>query len=594
MRITKGEFYCTNEYNTTTEYQHFPAELYVEKKEIGNVGKEYAPSAPEITTLAKKNKPTKKDKVNLVDKVFNSLKSVAASSAVAAVAVLGATTIPTSPSVQLMDLSVGGTYVEYEMSIEDLQDNLEYSILISTSNETDRTFFVEDEGVYKNKVEGLKPQWEYTLSLIAYEEYFGATTLFEKTFQTTALLPEPEPEPAPEPLPDPIPDIPQYQAQISNVTLTGLNEIRIDFATDKLDETCNLTLQLDYGEDGGQSSISVDPRELMQGYVTTTLPNTVKTLSVTPIIQYGENAQALTFTPFACDLTEQFTADVMVNTMTNSVLLYLKGMTGGGTYVNVLDPQTSTVILKEELYEDTHYIEVPYVEGDPILYTVFLTNETDEKTTNDFIIEADSTLQETGAYVFNYKNPSDVGITYNEDGTINVYIQTDFSTEDENLYYQIRLGDTWFTSREATFEAKGLVNKNYSLIYDICYDYNGIRYSIMTYNVSGTVNELDIQSVINASRLDDSTVELYIGGWKTHMTDFNSIRLVSSTGEIIQLSEADFTYNEEYDEYSVRVTFNNPFDTVELYGICCPYVENMDGIENYAGELYFEMHMPIE
>lgn len=594
MCTIKGEFYCANEYNATTEYQHFPAELYLEKKEIGKTGKEYTPSAPEITTLAKKSKPTKKDKGNLVDKVFNSLKSVAASSAVAATAVLGAVTISSTPSVQLTDFSVGGTYVEYEMSIEDLQDNLEYSILISTSNETDRTFLVEDEGVYKNKVEGLQPEWEYTLSVVTYDEYLGKTTFFEKTFQTTALLPKPEPEPAPEPLPDPIPDIPQYQAQISNVTLTGLNEIRIDFATDKLDETCNLTLQLDYGEDGGQSSISVDPRKLMQGYVTTTLPNTVKTLSLTPIIQYGENAQALTFTPFTCDLTEQFTADVMVNTQNNLVTLYLKGMTGGGTYVNVIDTQTSEVVLKEELYEEFNSIEFSYVEGAPILYTVYLTNEADEKTTNDFILEADSAVQETGTYVFNYKNPSNVGITYNEDGTINVYIQTDFTTEDENLYYQVRLDDMWFTSREATFEAKGLVNKNYSLIYDICYDYNGIRYSIMNYTVSGTVNELDIQSIISASYLDESTVELYISDWKAHAVDFNSIRLVSSAGEIITLSETDFTYNEEYGEYTVQVKFTQPFDTVELYGTCGPYVEYMDGIENYAGELYFEMHMPIE
>ena len=56
MSTIKGEFYRSNEYNTTTDYKHFPAEMYLEKREIGETGKEYASSGAEITTFTEKRK----------------------------------------------------------------------------------------------------------------------------------------------------------------------------------------------------------------------------------------------------------------------------------------------------------------------------------------------------------------------------------------------------------------------------------------------------------------------------------------------------------------------------------------------------------
>ena len=153
--VIKGEFYYANEYNSTTEYKKFPAEMYIVSKEHGDTGKENADCGAEITDSSKKIPPKKISSGNLADKILNSLKGVAATSSVAAAAVLGATTIAPPPKIELLDFAVGGNYVEYEIDVEEIQDDLQYFIIVSTTNETDKEFLVERDGVYKNKVENL-------------------------------------------------------------------------------------------------------------------------------------------------------------------------------------------------------------------------------------------------------------------------------------------------------------------------------------------------------------------------------------------------------------------------------------------------------
>ena len=131
MGVINGEFHYSNEYNKTTEYKRFPAELYHASKELGNAGKEYAPSGAEITTSSQKLNEKKTNNSNLVDTLLNSFKGIAATTTAAAVVVLGATTIAPPPKIELLDFSVGGNYVEYEISVEELQDDLEYFIIIT-------------------------------------------------------------------------------------------------------------------------------------------------------------------------------------------------------------------------------------------------------------------------------------------------------------------------------------------------------------------------------------------------------------------------------------------------------------------------------
>ena len=584
--VIKGEFYYANEYNSTTEYKKFPAEMYIVSKEYGDTGKENADCGAEITHSSKKIPPKKTENGNLADQILNSLKGVAATSSVAAAAVLGATTMAPPPKIELLEFAVGGNYIEYEIDVEKIQDDLQYFIIVSTTNEEDKEFLVEQDGVYKNKVEDLKSEWEYSLTFVSYDETWGKSVYFEKTFQTTAFIEEP-----PELPPDDRPELPpEYQAGVSNVTVSGLNEIRVDFWTGNLEDSCVLELLVSYGTDD-VFTIAPTARELAQGYVKASVLENAEVISIQPIIKYGADGESMAFTPYEQSLDATLTADVKVNSTYGSVVFYLKGITGGGTYVHIVNAATLEELLSEELYDN--YVTYYYESETPMEYTIFLTDSEGKKTTSEFNTVVDPTAQEMGEYVFNYKNPGDVGVTYNDDGTINVYIQTDFSTLDDRLYYQVTLGDMRFKSRDAIFVAEGLPNKSYALIYDICYDENGIQYSIEEISVSGMVNEMYAENFVSTV-LFENVVTLTVNAYDVNTVDLNSIRAVSSTGEEITVSENDFLYDEEYGEYVCSVQLLNDFEWVTVYVSCNPFGDNMDGIDNYVGSLFFEITITLE
>ena len=202
--------------------------------------------------------------------------------------------------------------------------------------------------------------------------------------------------------------------------------------------------------------------------------------------------------------------------------------------------------------------------------------------TDEFLVEFDSAPYKAGEFQFNYKNSNDVGVTYNEDGTINVYIQTDFATEDERLYYQISLGDMRFRSRDALFVAEGLPFASYGLVYDVCYEENGIQYSVFNVSVSGSVNEIYADGYIYVTT-EENSITLSVGDYQMHMVDLNSIRLVSSNGEEIQLTQEDFVYNEGYGEYLCTVNFAQGYEFITLYATYIPFAESMEGIPDYVG-----------
>ena len=566
MGVINGEFHYSNEYNKTTEYKRFPAELYHASKELGNAGKEYAPSGAEITTSSQKLNEKKTNNGNLVDTLLNSFKGIAATTTAAAVVVLGATTIAPPPKIELLDLSVGGNYVEYEISVEELQDDLEYFIIISTSNEPDREFIIEEDGIYKNKAEGLRPTWEYSLSFVSHDEYLGTTTYFETTFQTSKTTPEPQ--------------LPSYNASVSNVTVSGFNEIRIDFNTENLDETCSLELLLNYSE-GEQVFRPITKRELERGYATIDVSESPVPISVQPILTYGEEEQFIEFTPYECNLDNSLTADVQVNDVTKQIVFYLKGITNGATLATVINTETSEEISDTSFYDN--YVAISYETETPTQYSIFLTNDEGEKMTGEYISPVITpTVQETGEYVLNYKNPNDVGITYNDDGTINVYIQTDFSSTDERVYYQILLGTMRFRSRETTFVAEGIPNSSYPLIYEVFYDDNGIQYCINSISVSGIVNEFDYDYTVNAE-IFETTVSLSID-----LINLESIRVVTSSGEEIVLPPSELIYDEDLSTYTAEVQFSTEFEWITIYSACSPFAEDMAGIDDYAGSLTVE------
>lgn len=226
--MNNGEFYQSRETSTISEYKYFPAEEYRTKKEENGLGKEQSNPQNEITTIETKKKRQRKNadgsSKTLIDKIFNSVKTIATTATVAVASVVVTTTlIVNAPSVDLRSLEAGYDYVEYEMDISDLDENSKYSIVVSTSNEENIELEAQKNGKYKNRVEGLKPEWEYTLSLVCHDTALGDVTHFEVKFQTLKYE-EQQPNPPPEPEPTPPPD-----TYTGNFILPTIDEITVNW-----------------------------------------------------------------------------------------------------------------------------------------------------------------------------------------------------------------------------------------------------------------------------------------------------------------------------------------------------------------------------
>ena len=574
MSLIKEEFYYSKEYNSTTEYKTITAEAYTASKEIADIGEEIAKSGEEMTTTSKKTVIKKKDSQSFVKSLLNSIKGVAVTATVAVAAVVGITTVAPSPKVDLLELNAGGTYVEYVISVAKMQSDLQYYVVISTSNEDDIRFLVEGEGVYNNKAEGLKPEWEYSLSFVSYDETWGERVYFEKTFQTTKKTNDyPEED---------LPEIPQYAVGISKVTALALNEVRIDFWSKNLEADCTVELQIDYGNPNDNTTVMVTKRDLERGYVTLSILETATSFTVQPILKYGENQEEMQFTAFESDLSNCFEVDVKVNTLTNQVLLFLKGSTANASYVEISGSSNLQEYVTQEISIDYDSML------DLLEYTIVLTDEMGEKLTNEVNLTINISPQQVGNYVFNYKNPNDVGITYNEDGTINVYIKTDFESADEKIYYEVQLGNKRFISRESIFVAEALPDDIYTLIYRICYDYNGVHYYVNEIVPSGVVNEFYAGYMPNYE-LVGNTFTITVYDYALPMVDLDSFRIETSSGEEIQLLKKDFVYDAENGVYNLSVELINDFEYLNVYLDYHPFINNMEGIENYVGTTAIKM-----
>ncbi len=578
----RSEHYYSKEYNATTEFQKFPAEVYLNPKEENYVGLEKANTGAETTTLQSvKNKSKKSNQSSsLIEKVFNSIKGITTVATVATVAVVGSVVITSStPKVELVNFEVGNTSVQYEMLIDDIDYDKEYSIVISTTNEEDIAFSVSDNGLYENVVEGLKPEWEYSLSFVGFDEYLGKTIIFEKIFQTFNE-------------PSVLPEEPNYQLTVTDVSLVGIDEAEVYFDFDNLDETCSeIYFELEYSPDVEKDLIYLKESDFIKGYVTVYINGDYTSFSLTPIVNYEDGQKQKEFATYNHTFENVLDTDVFVNTEKGEVIFYLKSLSNRASRVVVEDMITGEIVYEDKLYfQPTVY----YNENSPssLNYKVYLVNDDGLKISNDCLVEIDTNFTLNSDYVFNYKNPGEIGITYNNDETINVYIQTDFSSDNQDLYYQIKLGEMRFKSREKIFEAIGLFNDSYSLIYDVCIDVNGVQYSIYNEYPSGAINETNPNTIIEYD-ISENGVGIYFDSYYLDCIDLDSFQIISSVGEEIFVLETDWVFNEETYFYSYTTTLQNEFEYINLYATFIPYATQMEGINEYKGSIEYNFYITL-
>lgn len=572
--MNNGEFYNSNEYNSVSEYAQFPAELYIKPKEENKSGNETADLGKEATTLQHKAnaKAENGNHKTLVDKIFNSIKTVATTATVAATALVVTTSFVTNaPKVDLVSLNCGADYVEYELEIDELQEDVAYSIVISAPTQEESKTPLTGNGNYKRRIDGLKPDWEYTLEVVSEDTILGEVTHYQVKFQTLKYVDNEEPPPS---------------VNVSNVVISGLDEIQIYFTTENVNENSEITLNITYG-DSTENDLVLTNTDLENGYATTYMYSS-NSLAITPYVTSLKNGEQK---ETECAKYEQvFDSTLFVETKIGltaaysykSVTFYPTGITNGAQNLMVIsseDPSNPELLwLGSELF-------IEYSSETEVTYTLYFANDEGDALSNEITVTLDtSVIAPDVDYTFNPVNTGDVGITYNDDGTINAYLNTNFACENEDIYYQVTLGRFRYKTREAIARIEGIPDETYPLIFDICFDVNGQQYSFYRTSLSGVVNEASVESYIN-SAIGGNSLNLQFYSINDIYLDFNNLKAVSSTGEEIILSESMFTFDDINSTHELTIEFTQAFEYVTLYVVANPNYLDVKDIPNYSGNI---------
>ncbi len=672
--MNNGEYYVSKEDNYIGENKSFPAEIYKKPFEENLLGKEKAESGNEITTLQKKAKNPKNNadgsKKTLVDKVFNSVKSIATTATVAVTAIVVSNTVMSNTvSAELVDIDVGSSYVEYELQIADMGDEDECFVIVSASGEEIAQTEVRDNGIQKARIEGLKPEWEYTLSVVSRDGILGDIVRFKHKFQT---LKHEEYKPLPPPdtyngvydvpsLEDAVTDWSKNQilipvvfentdgkylykisafdikgnkisvtegygsgsaavkisdenelysfvfeiygvteseqrlilshdlgqleliapkVKVTDISVVGENLIRVDFTSRNTD---GVSLRIEYA-DGVHDDLMLTPTEISRGYAEISVPETTASVSILPIVH--ANGFDIEQQRAEKTLLGELDLDVIVNlnNQIRSIELYVKAITNGATYIHV-ESSDQTLTGNYDIWDGR--ASIYFSERVPISFTAYLTDEDGSKLSNETQVSLDTAQPDSvPEYVFNYANVSDVAVTYNDDGTINVYLNTGFECAEEEYYYIVKLGRYIVRSKSPNFALERIPNETYSICYYyVCYERDGVEYALTTVTPSGMVNEAYHFGAYASMECTLTENELTISLDRYHNLDLSSIRLVSAEGEEITITESDFV-SDGNGGYALSVTFSSVPEYVTVYAMVCPNPSAFDFIEDYEGSIY--------
>lgn len=665
--MNNGEFYVSGENRYIGENKSPPAEIYRKPFEENAVGCEISDLGQEVTYVQKKKSSGTKNAdgsaKSLVDKVFNSLKSIATTATVAVSAVAVSTTLMSNTvSAELTSLDVGYDYVEYEIEISDMDDE-DCFVVISSSGKTDVESRIDENGTQKARVDGLKPGWEYTLSVISRDEVLGDVTHFECKFQTKVhqeYSPDPPPdsytgeyevsgledaevdwemetvsvgvvfdsvggkyyykliliddkgravgaktgdktEDATLKLSD---DASLYRlvfeiygvgeaeeklvlteelgtinilkpdVNITDIRISGENRIRIEHTVLNADE---VTLRVEY--DGGYEDVVLGASELALGYTELTVPDTTKSVSVTPIISVDGYTLVREKVEKKFDINLVVEPVIYLNEGNMSIDFRIHSITNGATYLHVESDHPDIGAVNCYFFDGV--ANLSYTEHGQMKFTVYLTDDTGEKLSNEVSMTLDTTKPEViEDYSYVYTNPGDIGVTYNDDGTINIYVDTQFECADESYYVELTVGRYRVRSRESIIELRNLPYDTYPIEYAVCLERDGIQYVLRLDRPSGTINE----TRVNAS-FELSGNLLTVRAWNECNIDLNNITIVSSDGQQIKISESDFVVD-EYGEKTASVTFENAPEYVDIGVMAMHGKKTLDFVDEYVGNLY--------
>lgn len=240
---------------------------------------------------------------------------------------------------------------------------------------------------------------------------------------------------------------------------------------------------------------------------------------------------------------------------------------------------------------DLGYVEVPL---NGTTYKYYLVDSESNAVSAEEEITID--LNVTGVYEFDYSNPGDVLKTFNSDGTHNIYMNTNFATEDSAIYYEIEYysdsgPSEFYHSREKIAQLLYLPGESYCLIYRVIKEVDGVLYELTEIVPSGTTGDTQLDYYVGGEIISNQdgnqiNIHIYLDAFEV---DFSNSFVKLDTGEVISLKESDFIYDESLYTYVATYNVSGVISNFDLQVSYNTHMTNYDIISNeieLIGSLY--------
>ena len=378
---------------------------------------------------------------------------------------------------------------------------------------------------------------------------------------------------------------------ITDVTVPFINTYNIkysiisSFDQNEIYEGVELTLTL---ANGNEEQIYIDKGEIEVGYIEYT--SSVEVTSINATLTYtkspGTNTRTATVSKNV-NTDASFDATYLVNYNNGYVLFHPVGVLNA-THMAITSSETSTpdIIMIEDIEPQAGYMSYYSTSGD-ITYTLYLCDEGGNALSNQVVFTIDTTANDyDGSYSMSYRNPSEIGISYNDDGTINLYIDIDYPDIGGDAYYQIILGDElYYTFTGGAPVISGLPDEPYTLMYRVCKDIDGVQYILYEVVPSGVINESSMVNYVSAYK-DESNVTLEMWYLTSMEYDTNSsVRIVCSNGTELSFDFGELYNDTGYSMYTVSFEVGADVTAITVYVSGAVYAHTLEDIA-YDGNMY--------
>lgn len=388
-----------------------------------------------------------------------------------------------------------------------------------------------------------------------------------------------------------------------NLELVGINQFTLPLTIStslQEEQYSSILLKLTYSDSTTDEVIIEDFKVNSENLITLNVLNGVSNIkvdySINMLAQNGLNERTITGTKeYTLDNQYKLTNTVVDKVLYNETRLsFIYHFIDNDTTIAVKNLTTNETSL---LYVGNNYVGASFdTAQDSISYTYYLSNLNAEPIGSENNITVDISIDPsnyTSLYEFSYSNPGDVVVTYNDDGTMNLYNYTNFSTTDDSIYYTIKYTNDTIGEIEIIYTSKVAKLEdtpygNYYISYNIYKEINGIAYLIYEVTPSGGI-ELYSDTIENAITIDGNVISF---SFSKYMYTFDDSSFIITINGVEYNADAScITVDDLLDEYIFTYTaLEEPTDVVirfkgtkESHTIDYDYIASMTEVK---GNLY--------